>query len=209
MHFVLRYFMLLPLLFSVSLWAQAVSPHKAVEKATNDLLATIERERPNFKDNPDQFFTAVQDVLLPFIDFDTIARRVMGQYYGAATPEQRSAFAEAFRNSLIKTYTKGLLEYNNEEIVVLPERAGDRRGNRARVQMEIRSATGATYPVTYAMYESEDGQWLLENVTINGINIGLTFRSQFAHAVRMHKGDIDQVIANWSAEIGGNGQESR
>ncbi len=203
MRFVIRYFMLLPLLFSVSLWAQAISPHQAVENATKDLLATIERERPNFKDKPDQFFTAVQDVLLPFIDFDTIARRVMGQYYAAATPEQRSAFAEAFRNSLIKTYTKGLLEYNNEEIVVLPAREGDRRGNRARVQMEIRSATGATYPVTYSMYESEGGQWLLENVTINGINIGLTFRNQFTHAVRMHKGNIDKVIANWSAEIGG------
>lgn len=189
--------------FGALAWASEASPHQAVQTALDNLLVKIEEGRSYADSEPDRFFAEVESVLEPFIDFDTIARRVMARYYQAATPEQRTRFANVFRDSLVKTYTKGLLQYNNEQISVIPEREGDRRGNRARVQMVLRAASGATYPILYSMVQGEDSGWLVENVTINGVNIGLTFRNQFSHSVRSNQGDIEAAIKGWSAEIGG------
>lgn len=200
--------LLLGLTFAGLLWASQASlpqdsPHQAVQTALDNLLVKIEEGRTYADAEPERFFAEVESVLQPFIDFETIARRVMARYYQAATPAQRSRFAEVFRDSLVKTYTRGLLQYNDEQISVIPEREGDRRGNRARVQMVLKAASGATYPILYSMVQGEAGGWLVENVTINGVNIGLTFRNQFAHSVRSNQGDLDATIEGWSAEIGG------
>lgn len=189
--------------FGLMAWASDDSPHAAVQTALDNLLVKIEEGREYAEADPQRFYTEVESVLEPFIDFDTIARRVMARYYQAATPEQRTRFATVFRDSLVKTYTKGLLQYNNEQITVTPERQGDRRGNRARVQMVLRAASGTTYPILYSMVQGQDARWLVENVTVNGVNIGLTFRNQFAHSVRSNQGDLDATINGWSAEIGG------
>ena len=45
-----------------------------------------------------------------------------------------------------------------------------------------------------------DGQWKLRNVVINGINIGLQFRSQFQASMSKNKNNLDEVIAGWSVD---------
>ena len=40
----------------------------------------------------------------------------------------------------------------------------------------------------------------LVNVVLNGINLGITFRTQFYQAMKKSDGDLDLVIAEWSAE---------
>jgi phospholipid transport system substrate-binding protein len=68
------------------------------------------------------------------------------------------------------------------------------------VKQEIQ-AEGAVYPMEYSMALSKKtGQWKAINVVINGINMRNIFRSQFANAVQKAGGDIDAVIADWSAE---------
>jgi len=42
------------------------------------------------------------------------------------------------------------------------------------------------------------GEWKLLNVTLDGINLGSTFRSQFAQAMKK-AGDVESVIVNWSS----------
>jgi len=47
---------------------------------------------------------------------------------------------------------------------------------------------------------NNEKRWLLRNVIINGINIGLQFRSQFNAYMQKYRGDIDLVIENWSLD---------
>ena len=41
------------------------------------------------------------------------------------------------------------------------------------------------------------GEWKLINVVLNGINLGKTFRSQFAQAYKQYGGNLDKVIDHW------------
>ena len=51
------------------------------------------------------------------------------------------------------------------------------------------------YPVDYSVVYKDEA-WKLRNVVIDGINVGLQFRSQFADSMRRHR-DIDAVIRSW------------
>ncbi|MEJ2090173.1 MAG: ABC transporter substrate-binding protein, partial [Gammaproteobacteria bacterium] len=84
----------------------------------------------------------------------------------------------------------------------IPSDRPPRRPDRASVKQEVRSG-GDVYPVVYSM-ALEDGEWRLRNIIINGINMGLTYRNQFASAVNDPKygGDMDRVIDGWIASLG-------
>ena len=83
----------------------------------------------------------------------------------------------------------------------LPAQINSRSDERASVDMEVISQNGNIYPVTYSMYKNNEGQWMMENVIVFGINIGLAFRDKFEAEMRNQKGDIQAVIANWSVDL--------
>ena len=64
---------------------------------------------------------AISLALQPLVDFNRISRNVMGKYYKDATQEQREEFEDVFKTSLLKTYSKTLAEFKDEEIIILPE----------------------------------------------------------------------------------------
>ncbi len=179
-------------------------PYQLVDGVTREVLSHIEAYRAKYsgaavEENIDEFFALMDGTLVKVIDFDWIALNVMGQYRKTATAEQRRQFAEAFHRGLVETYGRGLLSYSNEKIVVVPtsEPVGDKR--RVSVVQKIHGRD-AVHPLEYTMGLGKDGQWKIINVIINGINLGKTFRNQFAQAVQKNSGDIDQVILGWVPE---------
>ena len=69
------------------------------------------------------------------------------------------------------------------------------------VQMEVISASGNRYPVTYSMYKTAEGKWLMENVIVEGVNIGLAFRDRFGQEMEENRGQIQAVIDGWSDAV--------
>jgi len=57
------------------------------------------------------------------------------------------------------------------------------------------------FPVWYWMYQTSQGGWLLGNVIVFGVNVGLAFRDRFALQYRKNKGDLDLVIEGWTVDI--------
>ena len=175
-------------------------PFEKIEQVTAELLLVIADHAEGFPENEPQYFQALNTLLEQHIDFNYIAKSVMGRSAKSATGEQRIEFATKFRNGLIETYGRGLIGYGDEKIVLLnkaPLKPGQRM---VSVKQEIQ-AEGAVYPMEYSMALSKKtGQWKAINVVINGINMRNIFRSQFANAVQKAGGDIDMVIADWSAE---------
>ena len=175
-------------------------PFEKIEQVTDELLVVIADHAEAFPENESEYFQALNLLLEQHIDFNYIAKSVMGRSAKSATGEQRTEFAAKFRNGLIETYGRGLISYGDEKIVLLesvPLKPGQRM---ISVKQEIQ-ADGVVYPMEYSMALSKKtGQWKAINVVINGINMRNIFRSQFANAVQKSGGDIDNVIADWSAE---------
>jgi phospholipid transport system substrate-binding protein len=176
--------------------------HEVIARTRDKLIAVIKEGKGYFDQDPERFYGEVQSVLDPVVDFDAFARGVMAVHYRKASLEQRTRFRDTFKDALVRTYGKALLNYGDERIDVLPPGRPSRQPDRESVTMEVWSQ-GKVYPVNYSMRLDADGSWRMGNIIINGINIGLTYRNQFATAVKAPKngGDLDRVIADWGTTV--------
>ena len=184
-----------------------LSPYELIDTVTQKVLSEIDRHRAEIDASAEEavkqqqfecFVGEVDRILGQIVDFDWIALKVMGSDGRVASAEQKALFAETFRTGLVETYGRGLLNYSSQKIVLLPaEDIEDKR--KVTVHQQIVGAD-ATYPLDYTMGLKE-GQWKVINVIINGINLGKTFRGQFAQSSQKHNGDIDKVIASWDSGI--------
>lgn len=175
--------------------------YDTVKSATDQLIEQITGNRELYLENTELFFGDVDEMLSAVIDFKRIARRVMAKHYKKAEPEQQAEFVDVFKRSLLKVYAKALLEYDNEEIVILPPTSKNVDPKRQRVDIEFFSGNGQKFPVSYSMYLNKDGEWKMENVVVNGVNIGLTYRNQFARLMKVNQDNIDLVISGWTSDI--------
>ncbi|MEM1231193.1 MAG: ABC transporter substrate-binding protein [Pseudomonadota bacterium] len=183
--------------------AQTSSPHEVVERSTQALTDFVESARPWAKEDTERYYQEIESLLSPVVDFKVFARGVMGTHYKRATPEQRDRFRDSFKWGLVKTYSLALTEFNEGEVAVLPREREPDNPKRERVKMEIRTAGGDVFPVVYQLRQSKSGKWRIYNLVVNGVNMGFTFRSQFASAMkdRRYGGDLDKVIDAWATVV--------
>ena len=179
--------------------AATQTAHATVEVATGDVLELIKAGQEYVADDPERFYVEVETLLRPLIDFKRFARNVMGVHYKRADASQRERFAESFKWSLVRTYAVALTEFRDGTVEVLPPKRKPRSPDRADVTQEI-TYQGKSYIVVYKMRRNKAQVWRVQNIVIEGINIGLNYKSQFAAAMNdpVHEGDLDKVISAWS-----------
>lgn len=173
----------------------------AVDKSVQELLEKFNEEKAFYNTDPNRFFANMDDSLSKIVDFRRIAARVMGKYGRSASDLQKDNFVNVFKDSLYSTYTKTLIESGVFKINVHKAEINSRSDEKASVYMDVVSANGTLFPVIYSMYMSDNKVWMMENVIVFGVNIGLAFRDKFELEYRKNKGDIDQVIKNWSVDL--------
>ena len=179
--------------------SETVNPYGKIERITVDLLSIIGDHQQGYPDNQEDYFNALTNLLNSMVDFKFISRSVMGRFAKQATPEQRSLFVEKFRRGRIETYGRGLISYGDQKILLVDRKPLQDGQRRLTVKQEIRSEEDI-FPLHYSMARKKTGEWMVTNVIINGINLGKTFRSQFAQAAQKSGGDLDAVIAAWTTE---------
>jgi phospholipid transport system substrate-binding protein len=204
---VLTMVLLVPLLAMATVPTQ--TPEQRVEQVSEEVLALIEEARGYAKDDPERFYREITELLDPVVDFDSFARSVMAVYHRDASPAQRRRFAESFKWGLTRTYALALTEFSTGTIRVLPPAQGQRNPTRHNVRVEVVTPSGSVYPVQYSMALSRQGEWQVRNIIVNGVNIGLTYRNQFASAMNdpRNSGSLDKVIDGWGDMLAAEAEE--
>ena len=172
------------------------APHQVVQQATVDVLAAIETGDLDPDKDAQAFVDKLTDILDPVVAFEFIARGVMGSYAKKVDKSQVKQFSEAFKLGLVNTYGKGLSGFGDLEITVLPPKEDIANKKRVIVTQELKGAA-STNTVAYTMQKNKKGQWKMTNIVLNGVNLGQTFRSQFASEVKQNKGDVTKTINEW------------
>jgi phospholipid transport system substrate-binding protein len=186
---------------SAPLYAQEQTPEALIRDNITGFMADLDAREDYYAKNVNELKKLVDESLDEVADFRYIGASVMGKYFRNATPEQRRRFADVFRQTLIDTYTRGLVTFDYDELRVIDDQRPQRYEDQTSVEMEIVANNGDAYPVSYSLRQSDD-EWRVVNVIVNGINLGLTFRNQFDQSMRDNNRDYDAVIQNWSPDVG-------
>ncbi len=167
------------------------SPVPMLERAANAIIATLKANKSNLKSNPGIIYSAVETHLLPNVDVAGMSRSVLGrQAWNKATPAEREQFSKAFTRLVIRTYSSPLAQYSDETIQFLPLR-GSLSGRFMRVNSVIVRSEGQNIPLSYSLV-SKNGHWKIYDISVEGVSLLQSFRSQFAQALQ--HSSINEVI---------------
>ena len=165
------------------------SPQQLIQKVSQDLLRDLDANRATYKKEPQKLRALVDKHLLPNFDVDYAARLVLGKHWRSASEAQRKRFIDAFYQSLMRNYGDAIVEFQENQLKILPFR-GDPASGSATVRTEI-MRQGTPVPVNYSMRATPQG-WKAWDVTIEGISYVKNYRTDFG--AQADKEGIDAVI---------------
>jgi phospholipid transport system substrate-binding protein len=127
-------------------------------------------------------------------DFDVpgIGRFVLGRYWNTATEEQRAEFIKLFEDYIALAYATRLAEYSGENFKVTGSRP-DADG--AIVSSQILRPGGAAPVKVDWRLTGRNGVYKISDVSVDGISMAVTQRSEFASVIQHNGGQVQGLIA--------------
>ncbi len=173
------------------------SPHEMIESTAEELLVVVRNRRSEMEANPEALYSVVDEILRPNFDIDYAGRLVMGRYWSRSTPEQRERFINALYGSLVRRYARGLLDYREDTVNVLPHGGLIKLDEDfVTVKTEVKTTSGTVVPVDYRTRWVGDN-WKVFDVIIEGLSYVTHYRTLMGEDVRQ-KG-MDTVIKELEA----------
>jgi phospholipid transport system substrate-binding protein len=175
-------------------WAQQLGPEELVKQITSDVMTAIKTDKQLAAGDRQKALQLAEEKILPHIDFHEATRLAVGRSWREASPEQRKKLVDEFRAMLVRTYSNALEGYQGQEMKVLPSRVkpGD---DEATVRNQFTRAGGKPVPIDYQMRKTDSG-WKIYDITVEGISLVLTYRSEFDQVVKQQ--GIDGLIKRLS-----------
>jgi len=180
----------LALLVPGQVLATEISPQEMVRDTSSRMLVAMHAEQKLIERDAAHLYALVDEIVLPYFDFQRMSQWVLGKNWRKATPQQRAQFVDQFRMLLVRTYGTALLEYAGEEIVYLPI-VEENNVAKVTVRTEIDQAGVGVIPIFYSMYQSDAG-WKVYDVSISGVSLVTNYRSTYGSIIR--KDGIDHLI---------------
>ena len=189
-------------LFLQSFMAAATWQEASVEvqQTIEDMIVVIDTHRAQQPVDVVAVSTDIEKIVDRDVDFEYISKSVMGKYYRQASDEQRAKFAVVFKQTLIKTYAKSLLEFDIDAYKLVEPSAVSPQDDKQIVSVDVTSKAGVSYTLVNYMVKT-DGSWKLVNVMLNGINLRITFQNQFAEMMQRSQYDVGRVVDSWEAKF--------
>lgn len=178
------------------------SPDYVAKTVTQQLLDQFMKDKQVYQKDNKLFLKVVDEKLSPVVAFDSIALGVMGKYSRRANNAQKRQFAITFKDSLLSFYGTALLQLDDTHLSITSVAPVSKETLQAYKEKKIRlvpvemqvKTSDKRITLTYSMIY--DNRWKLRNIIVDGINIGIQFRNQFADAMNQHK-DLQYVISHW------------
>ena len=175
------------------------NPHQFIDSQAQEMVSIIRNNQALYANDPESFKDKINTVFEPMVDFRRVGASVMGKkYYLAASKLQRLQFIQSFKASLLDTYASTLAQWGDQKIVTIFPEPSESKITEDVQQNLITSSN--IYPITYKVRKDKDGNWLIINIIVNGVNLGLTFRNQFQALAKEHNENIDEIIKHWTSD---------
>lgn len=183
-------------------------PATMLRSATDQILQIVEDTKKQENRDSQLYYQKIDAVLSEIIDLEYFTRGVMATHASArryktlTNEEERKAFREridrfstVLKDSLMASYADALLAFDGERISWEPPPRQE--PDDVVLTQIVHAKSGKEYRVQYRLHNTAKSGWLVQNVVVEGLNLGEAYRNQFAAAVENNKGNVDYVVENW------------
>ncbi|VFR83008.1 Uncharacterized ABC transporter, auxiliary component YrbC [plant metagenome] len=171
---------------------QQAAPNEFVQQVADQLLDVLKKDTTLRSGNLARINQVVDQQLLPYVNFERTTRLAAGRNWRQATPEQQAALSQAFRGTLIRTYSGALTKVDQGTSVRLLPFRGDPNADDVVVRSQIiPQANAQPVGVDYRLEKTPKG-WLIYDLNVEGIWLIENYRNQFAQEI--NRSGIDGLI---------------
>ncbi|HSH29742.1 MAG TPA: ABC transporter substrate-binding protein [Thiohalobacter sp.] len=178
--------------------SRAADPRELVMRVSNELVAALREQREAIRQDEAIAYRLADEIVVPHIDFERIARWVLGKHWRSASEAQRTAFMEGFRQHLMRTYVSSMINYTDEILahadeVNYPPLRNPNDSDQVTVRSRISLPRGGTAQVDYTMVRTASS-WKIADLAIDGISLALTYRKEFS--AQISRNGLDALITD-------------
>jgi phospholipid transport system substrate-binding protein len=152
--------------------------------------------------NQSQRVERFRELLRQDFDVPGIARFVLGRYWNTASEEQRTEYVKVFEDYVAMAYATRLGEYTGETFKVTGSRPD---GDGAIVSSQIVRPSGAAPVKVDWRLTGRDGKYKISDVSVDGISMAVTQRSEFASVIQHNGGQVQGLITMLRQKTSGGG----
>lgn len=171
------------------------SASQSMEKVTDQMLVLVTDAEMRKPENIEPLMREVDGVLGELVDYDYIGKSVMGKYVRQASDQELERFSAVFKETILRTFAKAVSGFDFKGYETVPPTAESPEPDKQIVSVNLLSNNGQTYALVYYLVQDGDN-WKLVNVLIDGINLRVTFRNQFANLMEKYS-KVSLVIDHW------------
>jgi len=172
--------------------AEPASPTATVQLAAKVLMAELKAHQDQLQSDPQLSYRLIKQIILPQVDVRAMSRSVIKpNVWRSASRSQQDQFTKAFTELVIRTYASGLANYSNEQVQFFPVKDYAEK-SRVKVKSRIFRRGGPSISMDYRLIKRSSG-WKVYDVTVEGISLLHSFRSQFAS--QLQQGNFAQLIS--------------
>ena len=169
-------------------FAAVLSGAEDVVRATTDEVVTrLRAERAALSADPARLRQLVEELILPHVDFVTMAEFVLAPRWSELSAGERACFRSGLRQHLVTRYA-GLLRLYDEQAVSYATTPGS--DGRGTVVQTIALAEGPPLVIGYRMQAAGE-VWRVVDFTVDGESLVEGYRDQYRYEIgRVGIGDF-------------------
>ncbi len=116
----------------------------------------------------------IWEILDGIFDYNELSKRTLAQNWKRFSPDQQAEFTRLFGKLLGTVYMDRIVAYKDEKVAF--GKVTNLSDKTVEVQSEVKSAK--PIPINYRMI-SENGEWKIYDVVIEGVSLVQNYRTQF------------------------------
>ena len=154
-----------------------------IEHMAGEVVARLDVDREELETDRAALDAMIDELVKPTFEFRYASKLILGRHWKTTTPAQRTAFADAFYDYLVRVYGHAMLYVDEDTLTILSTEPG-LDGDRAKVRTRLIMEDGTEVKVDFRM-SLVNGRWRAWDVVADG-----------ASYVRIYRADFGSVIAN-------------
>jgi len=159
-------------------------PYAMIRIVADITFKRFARERDTIKKNPNILKDIVREELIPYVNYQYAAFKVIGSNFKQTNKEDRAAFVPVFRDYLVTSYAQVFTLYKNQEVRFAPAKDFSKEKVVAVNTMVIESGREPIDISFRVRKSSKTNQWKAYDMVAEGISLLDSKQAELSSLIR-------------------------
>ncbi len=161
------------------------NPYQMMHSVAEQTFNRLKDEQSKVKANPNYLKTIVEQEMMPYVNYQYAALKLLGPNLRGADKRQVADFIDGFRAYLITSYAQVLTQYSDQVIQFAPEKAVEDDRRVLSIPVEIIDNGRPNIKLEFTLLKNtKTGEWKAYDMVAEGISLLSSKQSEWNSKIR-------------------------